>query len=150
VVVIGQENIALLFGVSPKTIVEWQEQGFPIAQRGSPGIPSEYDSTECIRWYLERELRKISDESPNDRLYRVKADAIEMENTKRRKTLIPVDQLEPRLRAFEQFARATWQPYPARLAKSIRGLDDQEAEDVLAEAFAAFLVTLSRWPQASA
>ena len=40
----GQENIAAVFGVAPKTIVEWQEQGFPVAVRGRPGVPSEFET----------------------------------------------------------------------------------------------------------
>lgn len=145
--VIGQENIADLFGVTPKTIVEWQESGFPVAARGGPGVPSEYDAPACIAWLVARELGKIQQESPNDRLARVKADSIEMDLAARRQTLIPIALLGPRLKAAMEFAREAWRPEPARLAREIRGKDAQEAEDILVVAFDAFLVRLSRWPQ---
>lgn len=147
--VIGQEDIADLFGVAPKTIVEWQESGFPVAVRGGPGVPSEYDSQACIAWLVGRELRKVQSEGPADRLARVKADAIEMDNAVKRQTLIPADRIEPRLKAAKVFAIEAWRNEPARLAREVTGKDAQEAEDILAEAFDAYLVRLSRWPESA-
>lgn len=144
----GQERIAAVFGVAPKTIVEWQEQGFPIAVRGAPGVPSEYDTPPCIRWLVDRELRKVQAESPNDRLARVKADAIEMDNAERRGKLIPAELLEPKLKAAMIAAREMWLNEPQRLARDVQGKTAQEVEDMLAGAFEAFLVVLSRWPDA--
>lgn len=144
----GQETIAGMFGVAPKTIVEWQEQGLPIAERGGPGVPNQYDSAACIRWLVDRELRKVQAESPNDRLARVKADAIEMDNAERRGRLIPADQLEPRLRAAFVAAREAWVNEPPQLARKAVGKSAQEIEDMLAAAFEAFLLRLVRWQHA--
>ena len=91
--IVGQENIASVFGVAPKTIVEWQEQGFPVAMRGGPGVPSEYETEACINWLVDRELKKVQAEKPQDRLARVQADKIEMENMERRGLLISAEQL---------------------------------------------------------
>jgi len=134
-----------MFGVAPKTIVAWQEQGFPVAVRGGPGIPNEYDSQACIAWMIERELRRVRDESPSDRLARVKADAIEMDNEVRRQALIPADMLEPQLKAAVVAARENWRNEPARLARAVQGRSVQDAEDLLGEAFDAFLLRFSRW-----
>lgn len=139
-----------MFGVAPKTVVEWQEQGLPIAFRGSPGVPSQYESAECIRWLVDREVRKVQTESPNDRLARVKADAIEMDNAERRGKLIPAEQLEPKLRAAMVAAREAWRNDPPRLAREVQGKTPAEVEDLLAAAFDAFLLRLSRWPDAEA
>lgn len=147
--VIGQENIASMMGVAPKTIVEWQEQGLPIALRGSPGIPSEYESADVIRWYVERELKKVREESPNDRLARVKADAIEMDNAERRGLLIPADQIEPKLRAAMVLAREAWMDaVPQAVRKARAAADDEAAEAVLEAEFAQFLARISRWRDA--
>lgn len=149
--VIGQENIASMMGVAPKTIVEWQEQGLPIALRGSPGIPSEYESADVIRWYVERELKKVREESPNDRLARVKADAIEMDNAERRGLLIPADQIEPKLRAAMVLAREAWMDaVPQAVRKARAAADDEAAEAVLEAEFAQFLARISRWRDADA
>lgn len=149
--VIGQESIADFFGVAPKTIVAWQAEGFPIAKRGSPGVPSEYDSAECIRWLVSRELRKVREESPNDRLARLKGDEIEMNNAERRGLLVPADQIEPKLRAAMVLAREGWMDSVPRVARAVRATADDDAAEALLEAeFGGFLARISRWRDAEA
>lgn len=145
--IIGQEQIASVFGVAAKTIVEWQEQGFPIAQRGSPGIPSEYESQDCFRWLLEREIKKIRAERPQDRLARVQADKIEMENAEKRGILIPADQLEPKLTAAFTLAREHLQDSVFRLARDLPA-DHDGREAMLQSEFNSFLNTLADWAHA--
>lgn len=148
--IVGQENIAAVFGVAPKTVVEWQEQGFPVALRGGPGVPSEYETEACIGWLVDREVKKVQAERPQDRLARVQADKIEMENAERRGQLIPAEQLEPKLRAAMIAARAALRNEPARLAREVLGKNPEETEALLTGAFDAFLVRLSQWPDAQA
>lgn len=145
-IVKGREAIANIFGVTVKTIHEWHDQGLPIASRGSPGVPSEYDTEACIKWRVDRELGKVQAERPQDRLARVQADKIERENTKRRRVLIPADQLEPKLRAALVYARKLWGDKPARLARDISDKPVKEIEELLAVEFDDFLVKLSSWP----
>lgn len=133
--------------MAPKTIVAWQEEGFPIAFRGSPGIPSEYESGDCIRWYVDREVKKVQAESPNDRLARVKADAIEMDNAERRGKLIPADLLEPKLKAAFVAAREKWLDATPRLARELP--DDLSAREAMLQGeFEAFLARLADWHKA--
>lgn len=133
-----------MFGVAPKTIVEWQEHGFPIAQRGGPGVASEYESADCIRWMVERELRKIQSESPNDRLARAKAESVEMDNAERRGLLIPAALLEPKLRAAFVNAREKFLDAQHRLARELPAdIDGREA--MLQAEFEAFLGRLASW-----
>jgi hypothetical protein len=145
-IVRGREAIANVFGVSIKTIHEWHDHGLPIASRGSPGKPSEYDTLACIKWRIDREIGKVMSERPQDRLARVQADKIEMENAGRRRVLIPADQLEPKLRAAMVAAREIWRNEPARLAHEVPGKPIKEIEELLAASFDGFLVKLSRWP----
>lgn len=146
--IIGQEQVADLFGVAPKTIVEWQDAGFPIAQRGSPGIPSEYESQACINWLIDREVRKVQIELPRDRLARVQADAIEMDNAVKRGTLIPADQLEPKIRAAVVSAREQLITLRSSLVPQLVGKSRRDVEQLLEAAHAEFLTKLSRWRQA--
>lgn len=144
--IISIHGIASLFDVSHQTINTWQAEGFPVALRGGPGVPSEYESADCIAWLVERDLGKVRTESPTDRLARVRADTIEMNNDERRKTLIPADKIEPALKAGVLAAREMWRGEPPRLAREVQGKAPQEIEAVLSEAFDAFLVRLSQWP----
>lgn len=137
-----------MFGVAPKTVVEWQEQGFPVALRGGPGVPSEYESETCIGWLVDREVKKVQAERPQDRLARVQADKIEMENAEKRGLLIPAEQLEPKLKAALIAARESWRNEPSRLAREVGGKSAQEVEDLLGAAFNSFLIKLSRWSDA--
>lgn len=145
--VIGQENIASVFGVAPKTVVEWQEQGFPVSLRGGPGVPSEYETEACIGWLVDREVKKVQVEKPQDRLARVQADKIEMENAERRGLLIPADQLEPKLKATFVAARENWLDAVTRLARELPA-DPREREDMLRAEFEAFLQRLADWAHA--
>lgn len=143
----GQESIAEVFGVAPKTIVEWQEQGLPIAVRGKPGVPSEYDTDACIAWMVEREIKKIQAERPQDRLARLQADKIEIELAERRGVLIPADLLEPRLQAAFTAARERWLEVAPRLAREFTA--DAAAREALLQAeFESFLHRLADWANA--
>jgi terminase small subunit / prophage DNA-packing protein len=145
--IIGQEQIAAVFGVAPKTIVEWQEHGFPIALRGSPGIPSEYESQACINWLVDRELKKVQAERPQDRLARVQADKIELELAERRKQLVDAAELEPKLKAAFVAARENWLDAVPRLARELPAA--AEAREAMLQAeFEAFLTRLAGWAHA--
>ncbi len=141
----GMDQIAAVFGVAPKTIVEWQEQGFPVAVRGRPGVPSEYDTDKCIAWFTERELQKIRTESPNDRLARVKADSIEMDNAERRGLLIPATLIEPKMRAAATQAREAWCEAPPRLSRLCLGKSADQIEALLQTEFEEFLRRIASW-----
>jgi len=145
--IVGQERIADIIGVAPKTIVEWQEQGFPVAVRGGPGVPSEYESEMCINWLIEREVKKVQSEKPQDRLARVQADKIEMENAERRGLLIPAELLEPKLKAAFVTARTKWLEAVSRLARELPA-DPAEREAALQIEFEAFLSVLADWAKA--
>lgn len=143
--VTGQQGIADMFGVSRETIDNWQQDGMPVEKRGGPGVPSEYDSVACINWLLNREVKKVQGEKPQDRLARVQADKIELELAEKRGLLLPADQIEPKLRAALIAAREMWRNEPARLAREVPGKPIKEIEELLAGSYEAFLIKLSRW-----
>ena len=143
--IVGQESVAEVFGVAPKTIVEWQEAGFPIAVRGSPGIPSEYETEACIKWLIDREVKKVQAESPRDRLFRLQADSIEMEQAEKKGLLVRADSIEPRLRAAVVSAREFLLRRAGPLAAKMDGADRKKREVLLREAFDVFLRKLANW-----
>lgn len=146
--IIGQEAIADVFGVAAKTIVEWQEAGFPIALRGSPGIPSEYETEACINWLVAREVRKVQTETPRDRLFRLQADQLELEQAERKGLLVRADTIEPRLRAAIVAAREYLLRRAPRLASLLEGCDRLKREVMLRESDEAFLRKLANWRSA--
>lgn len=146
--IVGQEPVAALFGVAPKTIVEWQADGFPVAQRGGPGVPSEYDSEECIQWLVDRERSKLQVESSRDRVFRLQGDALERDLAEKRKLLVHVDQVEPKWRAAVLAAREYLMRQPAPLASRLQGLQRRQVEEALRGTFEEFLRKLAAWRHA--
>lgn len=141
----GQEQIAALIGVAPKTITEWQVFGFPVAVQGGPGVPSEYDAPACIAWLVQRELSKIRSETPKDRLSRLQGDKIEQEMQRESGKLIPADEVEPMWESAVIAAREFLMGEPARIASLSIGLDKLAVEALLNTCFEAYLVKLSNW-----
>jgi phage terminase Nu1 subunit (DNA packaging protein) len=141
----GQERIAEVFGVAPKTIVEWQEQGLPVALRGGPGVPSEYESEACIGWYVDREVKKVQRETPRDRLFRLQAEDLEADLLTKRGLLIPADQLEPKLAAAITAAREQLLSDAQRLAPVLVGKSATEIEAALTRSHEQFLHRIAAW-----
>jgi len=143
----SQDGLADLFGVSRITIQEWHGRpGFPVAKSGAAFDAYAYDSAAVIAWFVAWKAAERG-ESPNDRLARVKADAIEMDNAERRGSLIPADLLEPNLAAAFVAAREKWLDAVPRLARDLPADADQR-EALLQAEFEAFLARLADWAKA--
>ncbi len=148
--IVGQTEIAAMFGVTARTITDWQEAGMPVAVQGGPGVPGEYDAPACIRWLVEREVRKVQGESPKDRLARLQGDQLEMDLAARRGKLIDAGAVEPMMRAAIVSARERIRNEPARIATALEGKDKVAREATLRELFDEVLTKLSRWQQPGA
>lgn len=116
-----------------------------------PGVPGEYDSEACIRWQVEREVRKVQGpEAPKDRLARLQGDELEMKLERERGKLIDAAAVEPVMRAAIVSARERIRNEPARLAIALEGKTKAEREALLRELFNEVLGKLSSWQQADA
>lgn len=146
--IIGQTEIAGIFGVSARTINEWQCAGMPLAVQGGPGQPGEYDSDACIRWLVEREVRKVQGpEAPKDRLARLQGDELEMKLAHQRGKLIDAAAVEPAMRAAIVSARERIRQEPSRIATMMEGLDRAAREALLRDLLDEMLGKLSQWQQ---
>ena len=142
---IGQEQIAAVLGVAPKTVTEWQVLGFPVAVQGGPGVPSEYDAPACVKWLVDREVRKVRAESPKDRVLRLQGDRLEQDLLKDAGLLIPADEVEPLWASAVLNAREFLLGEPPRLASIAIGMQKPELEQLLRDAFTQFLGRLANW-----
>ncbi len=101
---VNKKHLSEIFGVSVRTIQNWQDQGMPVARGGGKGNEVLYESSAAIEWYSARDaaienekLRKEvedfrlaseSDLQPGTidyerhRLTRAQADAQELKNAK--------------------------------------------------------------------
>lgn len=146
----GQETVAAAFGVAPKTIVMWQEEGFPVAVRGARGIASEYDLPACITWFTERAVRKAVTETPRDRLARAQAESVEFDLKQKRGQFVPVEVIEPKWTAAVVAAREQLLRTRRRIVEKVeRAKTRKEREQAVGEEHEAFLRTLADWRGAS-
>lgn len=53
---VNKKALADIFGVSVRTIQNWQEQGMPVARGGGKGNEVLYDTVAAIAWYTERDI----------------------------------------------------------------------------------------------
>lgn len=142
--IVGQQQIADIFAVSRETIDSWQNEGMPVAVRGGPGVPNEYNSRACIDWLVDRELRKAQAVRPQDRLARAQAEKVEMENAVRRGLLVPVAEIEPIMCESVTYARERLLEAVPRLARELPA-DPIQCEEMLQAEFEAFLNHLADW-----
>lgn len=145
--VIGQDNIASLFGVTPKTIIEWQAQGFPCLVRGtSKNAPSEYDGRACVQWVVDRAVARVQTETPKDRLARLQGDAIERDMAIADGLLVRAEDVEPLWRAACEAAREHLLQAKRRLSAAIGKAKTSQARDAaIEEVHEEFLRRLADW-----
>lgn len=146
----GQPEIAKAFGVTVKTVAEWQAAGFPVAVHGKAHTPNEYDLPACIDWLVKREVTKVQGERPQDRLARAQAIRVEIDIAEAQKLLIPAAEVEPKWRAACVAAREQLLRARRRLVERLgRCKTVKERSEAVGEVHEAFLRTLANWRSAS-
>jgi phage terminase Nu1 subunit (DNA packaging protein) len=54
-VILSRAGLAEHMGHSLPTIDRWRKDGMPVVTRGSKGVEWEFDLSECIKWYAQRQ-----------------------------------------------------------------------------------------------
>lgn len=52
---VNKKQLSDIFGVSVRTIQNWQDQGMPVVRGGGKGNEVLYDSATAIKWFAERD-----------------------------------------------------------------------------------------------
>ncbi|MEZ7694041.1 terminase small subunit [Neisseria sp. 27098_8_139] len=87
---VNKRQLSEILGVSERSLTDWQKEGLPVASYAdNRGQANEYESSEVIRWMVQREIERLNKEKPRDRLDRLKADAIELDIKERTGELAP-------------------------------------------------------------
>jgi hypothetical protein len=107
-------------------------------------MPHEYETADCIKWYVAREMNRAGVETPRDRLFRLQAEDLEITLAQKRGQLVPAADLRPRLKAVVIAAREALRNEAPRLSGLVVGLDRQACEDLLRESHETFLRKLAR------
>jgi terminase small subunit / prophage DNA-packing protein len=142
--VVNKHDLSEILGISERTLTVWQRQGLPMSPRGVRGEPNVYDVPKVIRWWLRREVHKVQDEQPRDRLARVQADKVELELAEKRGELIPKAAIRPAWLGFVVATRQALRALPAGLAPVLAQLEGADPiRDLLEEAIDEALTKLA-------
>lgn len=143
---VNKRQLAEFLGKTERTLTDWQDEDppLPILERGERGGENIYDSADVVEWLMSRTLRKAGKaESQRDRLTRLQADALEMDNKVKSQELVPVSQVEPVWYDRVLSAAAFMQSRGSRLAGILEATPGLEAKrKILREEDAAFLTKL--------
>lgn len=141
---VNKHDLSELLGISERTLTAWQKAGMPMQPRGVRGEPNGYSVPKVIRWWIKREVAKVQDEQPRDRLARVQGDEVELKLAERRGELIPKAAIRPAWLGHIVATRQALRALPAALAPAMAQLEGvDELRDFLAEAIDEALTKLA-------
>jgi phage terminase Nu1 subunit (DNA packaging protein) len=144
--IVNKRDLALIVGVSERTLTEYQREGLPLQTDGARGASNAYDTEQVIRWLVMREKSKPENESQRDRLARLQGDKVEMEMAVAAGQLVPVAEIQPAWLAMVSSAKSYLRAEPDRLAQLLDVTDGVDAKrDLLLDTFDEFLRKLSTY-----
>lgn len=89
---VSKKQLAETFGISERTLTEWQAKGMPIEIDSSRGHQNVYDTAACIEWRIAQ-IAHGGRESARDRKDRVSADFIELQIAEKSGQLVQADEV---------------------------------------------------------
>lgn len=144
--IVNKRDLALIVGVSERTLTEYQREGLPMQVDGTRGESNAYDTEQVIRWLIMREVSRPGNETQRDRLARLQGDKVEMEIAVAAGQLVPVTDIEPTWLAMVASAKSYLRAEPDRLAQLLDVTDGVDAKrDLLLDTFDDFLRKLSSY-----
>lgn len=90
--IVGKKQLAEFFGVTLRTISEWQSNDtFPILRRNAGRGGNQYETKDVLEWYVQYRIDSDSHSLMRERarLAALQADAQELRNAEARQELIP-------------------------------------------------------------
>ena len=119
----GQQDAAVAFGVTKRTLRNWELEGFP---HRTDGTRKAYPLRECIEWRLAREVESTKGdpteaEMDAARLRKLEADAEskELDLAVKRGGLVPLDEVEVLLREALETIDSVLRHAPSRMAPKL-------------------------------
>lgn len=151
--IVNKTQLTNIFGVTLRTIQNWQNEGLPSLTEGQQGTPNQYNTGDCIKWYVEREIDRRFKRSGDDkldsdaelaRLRHHQADKTEMEAALLKGTLLRADEVMTNLVEQDRKVASAILALPTRLAQVAIATDDiKEIEKACHEEVERALLNLS-------
>ena len=116
-----KSQLSQILGVSERSLSEWQKENppLPILREGGPNDENRYDAADCVRWYVDRSIRKAKIELPRDRLSNMQANKTELEVAELAGELCRSNDVTQLWGEKTAAARAKLLPFPSKIAQRI-------------------------------
>ena len=140
----NKTELAELFGVTQKTIGDWQNRGMPIEVNAGRGHKNVYDSADCIKWFAEYRIAQRLGESSEGRDYldkdreqarfaKAQADGKEIDNQIKRGELAPATFMTTALANVAAQITAVLDSIPQKLKRHVPKLTASDIDLVKRE-----------------
>lgn len=124
---VSQKELAEIWGVSARVILDWQAEGMPVKQPGKRGRASKIDTAEATEWRIKREVEKKlkttessrAKQTAAERLKHWQAEKAEVETQRMRRELVPAEDVRQALMNTWTFLGRQLDAIASRVAKQL-------------------------------
>ncbi len=99
---VNKRQLADILGCSPRNLDKHIKDGLPCLSGGGKGKPREFDSSECIKWLIDREIEKRCGGSMPEAGSMADEDRL-LKRARRQKLQIEIDQKRGQIASIEMF-----------------------------------------------
>jgi phage terminase Nu1 subunit (DNA packaging protein) len=78
--IVSKNELAAVFGKTPKTLTIWQHEGMPFKAGAAVGDENQYDTSECIEWYARRQSGRVDPNAEKAALLKEQAESARRKN----------------------------------------------------------------------
>jgi hypothetical protein len=115
---VNKRELSEILGISERSLTEWQAEGMPIfTMADARGQEHTYDTEACIRWWIERDVRRRTSGSSDDNLSQIKYQREVLALKRDLGALVEVSEVLPALEAWRDDVLATMVSVPERYAQ---------------------------------
>ena len=152
--IVDKKQLSKIFGVSERTITEWQKNGMPV-QSKSVGTSNGYETVDVIAWRIasstekddETESHGIALTRERARKTKAEADRVELRLAKEKQELLEADIVFHAWSEILADVRQSVLQFPMRITPLILGLEDEtKIKEVITAEVKASLQSLARTP----
>lgn len=117
----NKRQLADIFGVTERTVTDWESLGMPVESKPGRGIPNQYDTSRCIEWRCQRVLGGAGQqrETARERRDRLEGDRLQVQLAREAGQFLVADEVREALVSAITTARSHFMRGPRQLKKRI-------------------------------
>lgn len=135
---LNRAQLADFFGIALTTVDVWVKAGCPVQQRGSAGVPWEFNSRDIHQWQLDQKVAQATGDKPKEaddvklRKLLAETEMVELELAKKKGEVVELPLVERALSQAFADVQARLRNLPGRLAPQLLGeTEERRFKDVM-------------------